>query len=160
MACAHTALAEYAEYQYPSIKQSAFLHLESQRVPPNDFYIYVAQSTGKKWKELYRYHNWYHGSPPIPVTPNGRTKNNGQIMTMGIGNLFAQVISGPRNTEIDLYCIAIEHAGMSRIWPRQTLWDRNNRLLDFPLKLQLSDQRAFELAEELHNRMAARATRL
>jgi hypothetical protein len=151
-----TTLAEYASYRHPTIKRSALLHLKKHRVPPNNFNIYVARSTGTRWRQWYRFHNFIVGEEiSIPLAADGRPSYNTQITTMGIGNLLAQVFSGPAHSAIESYSIAVEGSDLERVWPpKKSFWMRKYRPLEFPLKAEFSDHEADVLADELHRRIA------
>jgi hypothetical protein len=151
-----TVLAEYMDRSQGSVSISEVdrAYLKTCRRPPESWSIFAASLDGKVWRARYRHHSLMVGDfkslSEYDAAFGEHHPNNTQLSTFGIGNLFFQVFSCPKQTlGYNVQSMAIE-SGLTQLWPilPDSVANVTDGYIKFPTRRRLSDYDAELLSDE------------
>jgi hypothetical protein len=156
-----TILAEFVDPEIGvSIPRSDRQYLMNQKLPPLDTWtISVATLRGLDWRAKYRHHALhlaaYSDIVAIPGTRATVAKNNTQIPSFGMGNVFFQTFVCPNAGIVSDYRASLRRTGLLQIWPipNYWFWPFKKRAAVFPTKAPLNDEQAETIADSFQERL-------
>lgn len=157
-----TILAEFIDH-----KGSVCISAEDRRFlmerlrPPDTWTILAISINSATWYAKYR-HFAKHIAQFTSIAEyhaavaGGKTQNNCQISTFGMGRLLVQIFSCPNDQSwlIQDYESFASASGVTQIWPlRKRLWPLTPRLTSFPTSNVFDDSQAEDFSNAFNRRL-------
>ena len=158
-----TILAEYVASKRVTIPQADRYFITKVRRPPNNWVIVVSSLQGHEWKAKYRHHI-LHATHVDSLSEHyagfGKDRpNNTQISSFGMGNLFMQVLSCPRQDVVTAFELSAKASGLTQLWPIPLrVLPFMGSAVRFPTKRILNDENAEELSNQFYERLRVMTT--